>query len=173
MGRFEKISEKIMPYKIKSIISNTFADIMIINCGKYFEVQRINYKHETIFKKEVKKEIVQLVLLSTNYMVLAIYEDNKYQIINIDKSEVIYSSSFVKINISKNQENIFEFVSPDKSNLFIQETNKDIEYSIPSLNINSFSKFDISKISFFESIEKKPKNNFYIMDKKNSKLYIS
>ena len=173
MGRFEKISEKIMPYKIKSIISNTFADIMIINCGKYFEVQRINYKHETIFKKEVKKEIVQLVLLSTNYMVLAIYEDNKYEIINIDKSEVIYSSSFVKINISKNQENIFEFVSPYKSNLFIQETNKDIEYSIPSLNINSFSKFDISKISFFESIEKKPKNNFYIMDKKNSKLYIS
>ena len=146
---------------------------MIINCGKYFEVQRINYKHETIFKKEVKKEIVQLVLLSTNYMVLAIYEDNKYEIINIDKSEVIYSSSFVKINISKNQENIFEFVSPYKSNLFIQETNKDIEYSIPSLNINSFSKFDISKISFFESIEKKPKNNFYIMDKKNSKLYIS
>ena len=173
MGRFEKISEKIMPYKIKSIISNTFADIMIINCGKYFEVQRINYKHETIFKKEVKKEIVQLVLLSTNYMVLAIYEDNKYEIINIDKSEVIYSSSFVKINISKNHENIFEFVSPYKSNLFIQETNKDIEYSIPSLNINSFSKFDISKISFFESIEKKPKNNFYIMDKKNSKLYIS
>ena len=56
MGKFEKISEKIMPYKIKSIISNTFADIMIINCGKYFEVQRINYKHETIFKKEVKKE---------------------------------------------------------------------------------------------------------------------
>ena len=94
MGRFEKISEKIMPYKIKSIISNTFADIMIINCGKYFEVQRINYKHETIFKKEVKKEIIQLVLLSTNYMVLAIYEDNKYEIINIDKSEIIYSSSF-------------------------------------------------------------------------------
>ena len=56
MGRFEKISEKIMPYKIKSIISNTFADIMIINCGKYFEVQRINYKHETIFKKEEKKK---------------------------------------------------------------------------------------------------------------------
>ena len=173
MGRFEKISEKIMPYKIKSIISNTFADIMIINCGKYFEVQRINYKHETIFKKEVKKEIVELVLLSTNYMVLAIYEDNKYEIINIDKSEIIYSSSFDKINITKTQENIFEFVSPYKSASFIQEANKNIDYSIPPLNINSFSKYDVSKISFFESIEKKSKNNFYILDKKNSVIYIS
>ena len=174
MGRFEKISEKIMPYKIKSIISNTFADIMIINCGKYFEVQRINYKHETIFKKEVKKEIVELVLLSTNYMVLAIYEDNKYEIINIDKSEIIYSSSFEKVNITKSQGNIFEFVSPYKSTSFIQDDdNNTIEYSIPSLNINSFSKFEVSKISFFESIERKTKNNFYIMDKKNSVIYIS
>ena len=174
MGRFEKISEKIMPYKIKSIISNTFADIMIINCGKYFEVQRINYKHETIFKKEVKKEIVELVLLSTNYMVLAIYEDNKYEIINIDKSEIIYSSSFEKVNITKSQGNIFEFVSPYKSTSFIQDDDTNaIEYSIPPLNINSFSKFDVSKISFFESIEKKTKNNFYIMDKKNSVIYIS
>ena len=173
MGKFEKISEKIMPYKIKSIISNTFADIMIINCGKYFEVQRINYKHETIFKKEVKKEIIQLVLLSTNYMVLAIYEDNKYEIINIDKSEIIFSSSFEKIKIFKNQENIYEFVSPYKSSSLIQENNNHLEYSIPSLNINSFSKFDVSKISFFESIEKKAKNNFYIMDKKNSVIYIS
>ena len=173
MGKFEKISEKIMPYKIKSIISNTFADIMIINCGKYFEVQRINYKHETIFKKEVKKEIIQLVLLSTNYMVLAIYEDNKYEIINIDKSEIIFSSSFEKIKTFKNQENIYEFVSPYKSSSLIQENNKNLEYPIPSLNINSFSKFDVSKISFFESIEKKAKNNFYIMDKKNSVIYIS
>ena len=173
MGKFEKISEKIMPYKIKSIISNTFADIMIINCGKYFEVQRINYKHETIFKKEVKKEIIQLVLLSTNYMVLAIYEDNKYEIINIDKSEIIFSSSFEKIKTFKNQENIYEFVSPYKSSSLIQENNKNLEYPIPSLNINSFSKFAVSKISFFESIEKKAKNNFYIMDKKNSVIYIS
>ena len=173
MGRFEKISEKIMPYKIKSIISNTFADIMIINCGKYFEVQRINYKHETIFKKEVKKEIIQLVLLSTNYMVLAIYEDNKYEIINIDKSEIIYSSSFDKINISKNPGNIYEFISPYKTLSLVQDINKEIEYAIPPLNINSFSKFDVSKISFFESIEKKRKNNFYIMDKKNNIIYIS
>ena len=173
MGRFEKISEKIIPYKIKSIVSNTFADIMIINCGKYFEVQRINYKHETIFKKEVKKEIVELVLLSTNYMVLAIYEDNKYEIINIDKSEIIYSSSFEKINLKNVQNNNYEFVSPYKSTALIQDINKDIEYSIPPLNINSFSKFDVSKISFFESIEKKRKNNFYIMDKENSIIYIS
>ena len=173
MGRFEKISEKIMPYKIKSIVSNTFADIMIINCGKYFEVQRSNYKHETIFKKEVKKEIVELVLLSTNYMVLAIYEDNKYEIINIDKSEIIYSSSFEKINLKNVQNNNYEFVSPYKSTALIQDINKDIEYSIPPLNINSFSKFDVSKISFFESIEKKRKNNFYIMDKENSIIYIS
>ena len=173
MGRFEKISEKIMPYKIKSIISNSFADIMIINCGKYFEVQRINYKHETIFKKEVKKEIIQLVLLSTNYMVLAIYEDNKYEIINIDKSEIIYSSSFDKINIPKNPGNIYEFISPYKTISLVQDINKEIEYAIPPLNINSFSKFDVSKISFFESIEKKRKNNFYIMDKKNNIIYIS
>ena len=170
MGRFEKISEKIMPYKIKSIISNTFADIMIINCGKYFEVQRINYKHETIFKKEVKKEIIELVLLSTNYMVLAIYEDNKYEIINIDKSEIIYSSSFEKINL--NNENKFNFVSPYKSS-FIEPISNTITYRIPPLNINSFSKFDVSKISFFESIEKSRKTNFYIVDKKNSKIYIS
>ena len=171
MGRFEKISEKIMPYKIKSIISNTFADIMIINCGKYFEVQRINYKHETIFKKEVKKEIIELVLLSTNYMVLAIYEDNKYEIINIDKSEIIYSSSFEKIDLSKN-ENKFNFISPYKSS-FIQHINNNITYSIPPLNINSFSKFDVSKISFFESIEKARKINFYIMDKNKSTIYIT
>jgi hypothetical protein len=171
MGRFEKISEKIMPYKIKSIISNTFADIMIINCGKYFEVQRINYKHETIFKKEVKKEIIELVLLSTNFYVLAIYEDNKYEIINIDKSEIIYSSSFEKINLIPN-ENKFNFVSPYKSS-FIENINNNITYKIPPLNINSFSKFDVSKVSFFESIEKSRKTNFYIMDKKNSKIYIS
>ena len=171
MGRFEKISEKIMPYKIKSIVSNTFADIMIINCGKYFEVQRINYKHETIFKKEVKKEIIELVLLSTNYMVLAIYEDKNYEIINIDKSEIIYSSIFEKINLNPS-ENKFHFVSPYKSS-FIENINNKITYSIPPLNINSFSKFDVSKISFFESIEKSRKTNFYIMDTKNSKIYIS
>ena len=171
MGRFEKISEKIMPYKIKSIISNTFADIMIINCGKYFEVQRINYKHETIFRKEVKKEIIELVLLSTNYYVLAIYEDNGYEIINIDESEIIYSSSFEKINLTPN-ENKFNFVSPYNSS-FIENINNNITYKIPPLNINSFSKFDVSKVSFFESIEKSRKTNFYIMDKINSKIYIS
>lgn len=171
MRRFEKISEKIMPYKIKSIVSNTFADIMIINCGKYFEVQRINYKHETIFKKEVKKEIIELVLLSTNYMVLAIYEDSKYEIINIDKSEIIYSSSFEKLNLAPN-ENKFNFVSPYKSS-FIKNINDNITYSIPPLNINSFSKYDVSKISFFESIENSKKNNFYIMDKSKSIIYIS
>ena len=171
MGRFEKISEKIMPYKIKSIISNTFADIMIINCGKYFEVQRINYKHETIFKKEVKKEIIELVLLSTNYMVLAVYEDKKYEIINIDKSEIIYSSTFEKLNLNPS-ENKFNFVSPYKSSFF-ENTNKKITYGIPPLNINSFSKFDVSKISFFESIENSRKTNFYIMDKINSTIYIS
>ena len=171
MGRFEKISEKIMPYKIKSIISNTFADLMIINCSKYFEVQRINYKHETIFKKEVKKEIIELVILSTNYMVLAIYEDNQYEIINIDKSEIIYSSSFEKINLNKN-ENKFNFVSPYKSS-FVENSINNITYKIPQLNINSFSKFDVSKISFFESIEKSKKTNFYIMDKNKSTIYIS
>ena len=171
MGRFEKISEKIMPYKIKSIISNTFADLMIINCSKYFEVQRINYKHETIFKKEVKKEIIELVLLSTNYMVLAIYEDNLYEIINIDKSEIIYSSSFDKINLNKNENN-FNFVSPYKSS-FIENNINNITYKIPQLNINSFSKFDVSKISFFESIENSKKTNFYIMDKNKSTIYIS
>jgi len=122
-------------------------------------------------KKEI--EIIQLVLLSTNYIVLAIYEDNRYEIINIDKSEIIYSSSFNKINIQKNPGNIYEFISPYKSNTLIQDIKTEIEYTIPSLNINSFSKFDVSKISFFESIEKKQKNNFYIMDKKNNIIYIS
>ena len=56
-------------------------------------------------------------------MVLAIYEDNKYEIINIDKSEIIYSSSFEKVNITKSQGNIFEFVSPYKSTSFIQDGN--------------------------------------------------
>ena len=116
---------------------------MIINCGKYFEVQRINYKHETIFKKEVKKEIIQLVLLSTNYMVLAIYEDNKYEIINIDKSEIIFSSSFEKIKIFRNQENIYEFVSPYKSSSLLQENNNHLEYSIHSYNINFYLKINI------------------------------
>ena len=170
MGRFEKLSEKIMPYKIKSIISNNYIDIMIINCGKYFEVQRINYKHETIFKKEVKKEIIEVVLLSVNYLILVIYEDSKYEIINIDKNEVIYSSIFDKMKISFDK---FNFVAPyQNNNTNLNSITNNNNLNIPSLNINSFSKFDVSKISFLESIENFTKNNFYTLDKQNSKIYI-
>ena len=55
-ANFEIISEKILPNKIKNIIWHKTIDLIVVNCGKYYEVHRIGYKHEEIFKKEEKCE---------------------------------------------------------------------------------------------------------------------
>ena len=60
---FEKISEKILPLKIRNIIWYKNTDLIIVNCGNYFEVQRISFKHETIFKFEEKTEIFHISIL--------------------------------------------------------------------------------------------------------------
>jgi hypothetical protein len=64
VGIINLVSEKLLPERIKSVVWNKRIDIIAISCGRYYEVHRIGYKHEEIFKKEEKFEILDFVFLS-------------------------------------------------------------------------------------------------------------
>ncbi len=84
IGMINLVSEKILPERIKSVAWNKRIDIIAINCGRYYEVHRIGYKHEEIFKKEEKFEILDFVFLPA---------DEKIQNTNKEKNPFNNSNS--------------------------------------------------------------------------------
>ena len=162
---FEKISEKILPLKIKNIIWYKNTDLIIVNCGNYFEVQRISFKHETIFKFEEKTEIFHISILDPKETISVILIDGSFKIINMNNGEVIFSSSF-----KKNFSNSYfsgEIISLEK---LTSETNvKENPFSNDQLIFNSFSKIDVSKVNYYNN-DKFLLNTFFIYDTKNNEL---
>ena len=162
---FEKISEKILPLKIKNIIWYKNTDLIIVNCGNYFEVQRISFKHETIFKFEEKTEIFHISILDPKETISVILIDGSFKIINMNNGEVIFSSSF-----KKNFSNSYfsgEIISLEK---LTSETNvKENPFNNEQLIFNSFSKIDVSKVNYYNN-DKFLLNTFFIYDTKNNEL---
>ena len=146
---FEKISEKILPQKIKEIIWHSTTDIIIINCGKYFEVQRISFKHETIFKRDEKTQIKSITILDSKEAITVTLIDNTFTIININSGDVLFSSK-TNIPLHKddnyvigkvNTEQIHTPMCIHKQNPFKQE----------HFIFNSFSKLDVSKVNYLNN----------------------
>ena len=162
---FEKISEKILPLKIKNIIWYKNTDLIIVNCGNYFEVQRISFKHETIFKFEEKTEIFHIIILDTKETISVILIDGSFKIINMNNGEVIFSSSF-----KKNFSNSYfsgEIISLEK---LTSETNvKENPFNYDQLIFNSFSKIDVNKVNYYNN-DKFLLNTFFIYDSLNNEL---
>ncbi len=162
---FEKISEKILPLKIKNIIWYKNTDLIIVNCGNYFEVQRISFKHETIFKFEEKTEIFHISILDPKETISVILIDGSFKIINMNNGEVIFSSSF-----KKNFSNSYfsgEIISLEK---LTSETNvKENPFNNEQLIFNSFSKIDVSKVNYYNN-DKFLLNTFFIYDSLNNEL---
>lgn len=140
------ISEKLLPEKIKNIIWNKKTDIIVINCGNYFEVHRIGFKHEEIFKREEKckiKDIVFINNLENETSLAVILEDTTLYYVNLSTAEItlqnklkngfrfeeIYADSFVNKGFSK--------IDGEDINPFNSE-----------LSFNSFSKIDVSLLNF-------------------------
>ena len=162
---FEKISEKILPLKIRNIIWYKNTDLIIVNCGNYFEVQRISFKHETIFKFEEKTEIFHISILDPKETISVILIDGSFKIIDMNNGEVIFSSSFNK-TFSKNYlcGEIFSLEN------YTSETNvKDNPFSNDQLIFNSFSKIDVSKVNYYNN-DKFLLNTFFIYDSLNNEL---
>lgn len=138
---FEKVSEKVLPYKVRSIIWHKQTDLIIVNSGKYFEVQRISFKHETIFKREEKCDIVEIVIMNSKELIAVVLIDGTVNYLNINNGEVILSSAMKKPDLTF----ISQIDSPLKS---INEESSSIPFK-EDLVFNSFSKIDVSKVSFF------------------------
>lgn len=145
---FEKVSEKILPVKIKNIIWHKTTNIIIINCGKYFEVQRISFKHETIFKREERTEIFNISILDSKEAISVVLIDGTFTIININNGEILFSSSLKKTLNSKNfQMSKFFLEDPETYENYSQQN----PFKNNHLIFNSFSKIDVTKVNFFNN----------------------
>lgn len=145
---FERVSEKILPVKIKNIIWHKTTNIIIINCGKYFEVQRISFKHETIFKREERTEIFNISILDSKEAISVVLIDGTFTIININNGEILFSSSLKKSLNSKNfQMSKFFLKEPETYENYSQQN----PFKNNHLVFNSFSKIDVTKVNFFNN----------------------
>ena len=165
---FEKISERILPLKINNIIWYKNTDLIIVICENYFELQRISFKHEIILKKEEKKKIFKILILDYKETIIVILIDGSYEIINVNTGEILFSGLNINNNIQLEKEKIII----DEINFNINNNNKNFN-NVPfndTLNFNSFSKIDVSKVNFFNG--KFKYNNFYLFNKENNSLQI-
>lgn len=166
---FERVSEKILPIKIKNIIWHKTTNIIIINCGKYFEVQRISFKHETIFKREERTEIFNISILDSKEAISVVLIDGTFTIININNGEILFSSSLKK--------NLLDSQNFKMSKFFLDhpETIENYSQQNPFKNnhlvFNSFSKIDVSKVNFFNN-DKFSFDTMYLWNKEKREIEI-
>jgi hypothetical protein len=146
------LSEKILPEKIKTIIWHKDIDVIVITCNNYYEIHRVGYKHEVIFKKEEAVGIVEIIFV--DQLIGVILKDSTFYYLNIATSEVVLKTKIpgYKGSLAFNR----------NANVMIQNLNSsqgacllsDELLSNPfgkDLNFISFSKIDVQHIQFFQN----------------------
>ncbi len=73
---FSILSEKVLPYKIQSIIWNKKIDIIVVLCDNYYEIHRIGFKHEDIYQKEEPCTIKQITFLEETETISVLLENS-------------------------------------------------------------------------------------------------
>jgi hypothetical protein len=188
------ISEKILPERIKSITWNKRIDIIVVNCGSYFEVHRIGFKHEEIFKKEEKCEIKEIVFLDVyqgnvynsfnenqnqsnklnlnsfginDIYIAVILEDSTIQFVNLSTCEITHQTKLSKgENYSSNAGDFSAGCFLNKN--YLHNLTTDQNPFIHEINFNSFSKIEVAGLNFLQ-------NNFdfshcYIYNSKKNEI---
>ena len=168
MKIFEKVSEKILPQKIKKIVWHKTTDIIIINCGKYFEVQRISFKHETIFKREEKTEIFNISILDAKETIMVMLIDGSFTIININNGEILFASSLKK-NLSEQSNFVLKKIVCNSNETYEKFAKNNPFNSNNHLVFNSFSKIDVSKVNFYNN-ETFSFDSFILLNKKSNEM---
>lgn len=168
------ISEKILPERIRSITWNKKIDIIVINCGSYFEVHRIGFKHEEIFKKEEKCEIKEIVFLDVHQAniisqnenntysrkinlnstindiyIAVILEDSTIQFVNLSSCEITHQAKLLK---GENYSNTADFSAGCFLNKnYMNNLTMDNNPFIHEINFNSFSKIEVAGLNFLQN----------------------
>ena len=74
---FSILSEKVLPDKIKTLVWHKKMDIIAVICDNYYEIHRIGFKHEEIYRKEESCLIKQIVFLQDN-QTIAVFLENSF-----------------------------------------------------------------------------------------------
>ena len=153
------VSEKILPERIKKVVWNKKIDLIGINCGNYFEIHRIGFKHEEIFKKEENCEVKEILFFDSNdnqngnnnCLASVILEDTTVYYINCSTCEIVLKTKnkipgfFRIIQAESLDENLYRgFVKNEKANVNKNPFNHEI-------NFNSFSKIEVACLNFLEN----------------------
>jgi hypothetical protein len=164
-------TEKVLPEKIKSIIWNKEIEVIIVNCGSYYEIHRIGYKHEVIFKKEEVIGIVDILFIE-NELVGVVLRDSSLYFINIGSCEIILKT---KIHGYKGGSLFNRNANVSIKNLNDCPISKDVELTISNpfakdVNFISFSKIDVLLVQFLQNNCSKPKTFNYIYNKETNEV---
>ena len=92
----EIISEKILQEKIKFLVWNYKIDIMIICYEKSYELHRLGYKHEEIFKREEKCEILDLKFIEEKEILAIFLSDKTVNFVDYSKGDFLLKHKFSK-----------------------------------------------------------------------------
>lgn len=90
------ISEKILQEKIKFLVWNSKIDIIIICYDQSYELQRLGYKHEEIFKKEEKCEILDIKFIEDKEIIAVFLKDKTINFVEYSKGEFLLKHKFSK-----------------------------------------------------------------------------
>jgi len=179
----ELISEKVLQEKIKSLVWNSKIDLIIICYQKSYELQRLGFKHEEIFKKQEKCEILDIKFIEEKETIAVFLEDRTVNFIDYSNGSQILNHKFSKntslllqnrgIDLnrreSKSSSNIFSGFS-ESQNYFTNLTNnfwteqlifneEKIKFKLIELNEKN-----ILQENFNFSIEEKNKRNPFFKD---------
>lgn len=92
----EIISEKVLQEKIKCLVWNSKIDLIIICYNKSYELQRLGFKHEEIFKKREKCEILDIKFIEDKEIIVVFLEDKSVNFIDYITGAVLLSHKLTK-----------------------------------------------------------------------------
>ncbi len=100
----EIISEKILQEKIKCLVWNSKIDLLIICYNKSYELQRLGFRHEEIFRKQEKCEILDIKFIEDKEIIAVFLEDKTVNFIDHSNGSLLLSHKISKNNcIPKNK----------------------------------------------------------------------
>lgn len=175
----ELISEKILQEKIKHLIWNSKTDLIIICYNKSYELQRIGFRHEEIFKKQEKCEILDIKFIEDKEIIAVFLEDKSVNFIDYSNGNLLLNHKFTKnantnkqkpLNLNRKESKMYSNITAGniENNMFSSNLTNFFyceEYEIIDSKTNSLLKIDETK-SFINniSIEEISKKNPYFKD---------
>lgn len=127
----EIISEKILQEKIKCLVWNSKIDLIIICYNKSYELQRLGFRHEEIFRKQEKCEILDIKFIEDKEIIAVFLEDKSVNFVDYSNGALLLNHKFSKnLNIPKSKPlELTRKESKMSSNIFSASTENQMFFS--------------------------------------------